>query len=96
VASGSTRRVTVRGWAFDRDDLRKPVTVRVTVAGKTVGTFAANGLRPDVDRVYRAGRNHGLAATVPVPSGKRSVCLTAVGIGAGGNASMGCKTVTVR
>jgi cellulase/cellobiase CelA1 len=96
VASGAVRRVTVRGWAFDRDDLTKPVSVRVTVGAASVGTAVASGLRPDVDRVYHVGRNHGLAATVAVPSGRRSVCLTAVGIGAGGNASMGCRTVSVR
>lgn len=96
VASGAVRRVTVRGWAFDRDDVTKPVTVRVTVGGRVVGTVVASGLRPDVDRVYHVGRSHGLAATVAVPSGRRSVCLTAVGIGAGGSASMGCRTVTVR
>ncbi|MGN6406751.1 MAG: glycoside hydrolase family 6 protein [Curtobacterium sp.] len=96
VASTAKRRVTVSGWTFDRDDLTKPVTVRVTVGGKVVGTATANTSRPDVDRVHRVGRNHGFQATVAVSSGKRSVCLTAVGIGRGGDTSMGCTTVTVR
>lgn len=96
VSSGSKRRVTVSGWTFDRDDLTKPVTVRVTVGGKVVGTATANVSRPDVDRVHRVGRNHGFRTTVPVSSGKRSVCLTAVGIGRGGDTSMGCVTLSVR
>jgi len=96
VASAAKRRVTVSGWTFDRDDLTKSVTVRVTVGGKVVGTATADASRPDVDRVHRVGRNHGFRATVAVSSGKRSVCLTAVGIGRGGDTSMGCTTVTVR
>ncbi|WP_144752398.1 glycoside hydrolase family 6 protein [Curtobacterium pusillum] len=96
IASGASRRVTVSGWAFDRDDLSKAVTMRVVVAGKVVGTTAARTSRPDVDRVYGVGPSHGFTVTVAVPSGRRSVCLTAVGIGRGGDTSIGCATVIVR
>ena len=96
IASGSRARVTVRGWAFDRDDLSKSVAVRVTVGARTVGTLVANGQRPDVDRAYGSGASHGFSGTVAVSSGKRSVCLTAVGVGRGGDRSLGCATVTVR
>jgi endoglucanase len=96
ASSPAKRRITVRGWAFDRDDTSKPVTVRMTVDGKAVGSFAANVARPDVDRVHGVGRYHGYQVTVAAASGKRSVCLTAVGIGGGGNTSLGCTTVTVR
>ncbi len=96
VSSAATRRVTVAGWAFDRDDPSRSVTVRVTVGGKVVGTVTADASRPDVDRVHRVGRNHGFRGTVAVSSGRRSVCLTAVGIGRGGDTSMGCVAVSVR
>jgi cellulase/cellobiase CelA1 len=96
VVSGAARRVTVHGWTFDRDDLRQPVTVRVTVGGTVAGSVLANGRRPDVDRVYGVGADHGFAVTVAAPSGRRTVCATALGIGGGGNGSMGCTTVTVR
>jgi len=96
AASTATRRVTVRGWAFDRDDLGKSVTMRISVGGKVVGTTVANTSRADLDRVYRVGASHGFSATVAVPSGRRSVCLVAVGIGGGGDTSLGCATVTVR
>lgn len=96
IASGSVRRVSVSGWAFDRDDLGKAVTMRVTVAGKVVGTTSASTSRPDVDRVFGVGPAHGFAVTVAVPSGRRSVCITAVGIGRGGDTSLGCTTVAVR
>jgi hypothetical protein len=96
VASTAKRRVTVSGWTFDRDDPTKSVTVRVTVGGTVVGTVTADASRPDVDRVHRVGRNHGFRGTVPVSSGRRSVCLTAVGIGRGGDTSMGCVALSVR
>ena len=96
LASTAKRRVTVRGWAFDRDDTTKPVTVRMTVDGKTVGSWPASVARPDVDRVHGVGKNHGYEVTVAAASGKRSVCLTALGIGAGGDRALGCTTVAVR
>lgn len=96
VASGATGRVTVRGWAFDRDALGESVTMRVSVGGKVVGSAIANTARPDVDRVHRVGASHGFAKTFSAPSGRRSVCLVAVGIGSGGDTSLGCTTVTVR
>ncbi|MDM7883881.1 glycoside hydrolase family 6 protein [Curtobacterium sp. RHCKG23] len=96
VRSSSTRRVTVRGWAFDRDDTAKAVSVRVTVGRSVIGTATADRSRPDVDRAHRVGKQHGFDATFAVPSGKRTVCLTAVGIGAGGDTALGCSTVTVR
>ena len=40
AVSGALRRVSVRGWAYDRDDLSKPVTMRFTVSGKVVGAAA--------------------------------------------------------
>ncbi|WP_439692000.1 glycoside hydrolase family 6 protein [Curtobacterium sp. SP.BCo] len=96
ATSSAKRRLTVRGWAFDRDDTSKPVTVRMSVDGKVVGSWAATAARPDVDRVHAVGTRHGYEVTVAAASGKRSVCLTALGIGAGGDTSLGCTTVTVR
>ncbi|PZE84983.1 glycoside hydrolase family 6 protein [Curtobacterium sp. MCBD17_032] len=96
VTSSAARRVSVAGWAFDRDDVSAALRVRVSVGGRVVGTVTANGRRADVDRVHGGGRSHGFSGTVAVASGKRSVCLTAVGVGAGGDRSLGCTTVTVR
>lgn len=96
ATSPAVRRLSVRGWTFDRDDLTKPVSVRISVGGRPVATTVANTARPDVDGVYHVGARHGFAATVSVPSGRRSVCLVAVGIGRGGDTSLGCTTVVVR
>ena len=94
--SSAVRRVSVSGWAFDRDDLRRAVAVRVLVDGRTVATTTADVSRPDVDRAFRVGAAHGFRTTVVAASGKRTVCLTAVGIGAGGDTAVGCVAVTVR
>ncbi len=96
AVSAARGRLTVRGWAFDRDDLSRAVTVRVLVDGRTAGSVAAARSRPDVDRAYRVGAAHGFDTTVAAASGKRKVCVTAVGIGRGGDTSVGCVVVTVR
>jgi len=96
VASRSAKRVTVTGWAFDRDDVSKSLRVRVSVGGKAVGTLTANGRRTDVDRVHGGGASHGFSGTVAVASGKRNVCVTALGVGKGGDRSLGCSTIRVR
>ncbi|WP_069712238.1 glycoside hydrolase family 6 protein [Curtobacterium sp. ER1/6] len=96
ATSPAARQVSVSGWAFDRDDPRSAVSVRITVDGRLVATTAANGSRPDVDRAFGVGTAHGFRATVAAASGKRTVCLTAVGVGEGGNTDLGCVAVTVR
>ncbi|WP_242088351.1 glycoside hydrolase family 6 protein [Curtobacterium sp. DN_7.5] len=96
VTSPSHRRVAVRGWTFDRDDTSRALRVRVTAGGRTVGTLVADARRTDVDRAHGAGPAHGLSGTVTVASGSRSVCLTALGVGSGGDRSLGCRTVRVR
>ncbi|WP_186377247.1 glycoside hydrolase family 6 protein [Curtobacterium pusillum] len=96
VTSTTAKRVSVQGWTFDRDDTRKALTVRVTVDGRSAGTLLANRTRADVDRAHGGGPAHGFSGTVAAASGKRSVCLTAVGVGSGGDRSLGCSTVAVR
>ncbi|OIH92201.1 MULTISPECIES: glycoside hydrolase family 6 protein [unclassified Curtobacterium] len=96
VTADTAGRVSVRGWAFDRDALGRSVSVRVTAGGRSVGTLVADRTRSDVDRVHTSGTRHGFAGSVRVAAGKRSVCLTAVGIGRGGDTALGCSTVRVR
>ncbi|WP_181421479.1 glycoside hydrolase family 6 protein [Curtobacterium sp. MCBD17_030] len=96
ATSPATRRVAVSGWAFDRDAVSTPVTVTVRIDGRHPTGVAASGSRPDVDRVYSAGSSHGYSRTLAVASGRHTVCVTATGLGRGGDASLGCRTVTVR
>jgi hypothetical protein len=96
VTSPAARRVAVSGWAFDRDAVQTPVTVTVRVDGRAATGIAASAARPDVDRAYSAGAAHGYGRTLVVASGRHTVCVTATGLGRGGDASLGCRTVTVR
>ncbi|MFJ3385837.1 MULTISPECIES: glycoside hydrolase family 6 protein [unclassified Curtobacterium] len=96
VSSSAHRRVEVRGWAFDRDGVARAVAVSVTIGGKRVAGVQASGRRADVDRAYGSGAAHGYVTTLAVASGKRTVCVTATGIGPGGDAALGCRTITVR
>ncbi|PCN49277.1 hypothetical protein Csp2054_03610 [Curtobacterium sp. 'Ferrero'] len=96
VASSSAGTVSVRGWAFDRDDVGRALPVRVSVDGRTAGTLTANASRADVDRVHAAGPRHGFTGSVSARRGQHRVCLTAVGVGRGGDTALGCTAVSVR
>ena len=96
ATSSAHRRVDLRGYAFDREDTGVPVSIRVTVDGERVAQVTANAGRPDVDRRTGAGTTHGFAVRVVAASGERRVCVRAVGIGAGGDRDLGCRTTTVR
>jgi hypothetical protein len=91
VVSGGVR---VTGWAID-PDTAAPITVHVYV--DAVGTaYTANKQRTDVGAVYPAyGSSHGIDQTITAAPGKRTVCVYAINTGPGGNASLGCRTVTV-
>ncbi|MCL9666620.1 hypothetical protein L2091_15445 [Curtobacterium albidum] len=87
--------ITVRGWAFDSDTPKTPLTVTATVGG-TVTKLTADTVRTDVGNAYpAAGAAHGFEATVPARTGPTQICLSAVNTGTGGDTSLGCWTVTV-
>ncbi|MBT2503071.1 glycoside hydrolase family 6 protein [Curtobacterium sp. ISL-83] len=96
VLSDGVRRVSVRGWAFDRDAPGTALQVRVSVDGTVVQTLTAADARADVDRTFGVGADHGFAGTVSAASGRRTICLVAVGIGRGGDTGLGCAALTVR
>jgi len=88
---------TVQGWAIDRDKFTSPVKISLTVDGQSDwGTFTANASRPDVGAAYPgAGDNHGMNATFEILGGDHTVCVTAINVGNGANASFGCQTISV-
>lgn len=96
VTSPRHRRIALRGWGFDRDAVGEAVTVVVSVAGRSPVRVSASAVRDDVDRSYGVGRSHGLSTVVAASSGTRSVCVRVVGLGAGGDRSLGCRSVRVR
>jgi hypothetical protein len=93
VVAGTGGGVRVTGWAFDEDDPTQPVRVRATVDGRASGIITAGLDRPDVDARSGVGATHGFDAVVPAAAGARRVCVTAVNLGAGSDASLGCATV---
>jgi hypothetical protein len=90
-----SRQVIVGGWAFDPEsDL--PIQVAITTgAGRRV--VLANGPRADIARAYNGmGPFHGFGYPVAAPRGTQSVCVEALGVGAGARTvPLGCRTVTV-
>ncbi|MET0859715.1 MAG: hypothetical protein ABW091_01675 [Microbacterium sp.] len=92
TASGSA--ATATGWAID-PDTTSPVKVRFTIGG-TASEVTANLTRPDIGSAYPAsGPDHGFTATISLPAGTSTVCATVVNNGIGGDAELGCRSVTV-
>jgi hypothetical protein len=91
-ASGSAN-LAVTGWAFD-PDTSAPISVRITLDGKTYATVAANQLRTDIASKYPGyGSDHGLATVVTTNAGEHTVCLTALNVSGGANLDLGCKLI---
>lgn len=93
-AVGVAGGVRVAGWLVD-PDTTDPVTLRVQ-SGGTSTTIVASGSRADVAAAFPGyGPAHGFSAVIPTDSGSRTVCVTAVDVGAGSDVSLGCRTATV-
>lgn len=88
--------VKVRGWAFD-PDVTTPITVRVYVDGVARQSLTAGDPRPDVaSAVPGAGPTTGFTGTkITTALGSHQVCVYAINVGTGANATLGCATVTV-
>ena len=89
AASQSGGVVQVNGWAFDPNDMPKPLTVIVTRNGEAVGYAVANGPRPEL-AYYGVPGNHGFNMSFAASSGTNSICLFAINIGAGANKTVQC------
>ncbi len=88
VTSSSVR---VQGWAID-PDTTDSIDVHVWSDGQFVAAIPANGLRVDVGLAYPGyGAAHGFDAVVPIPVGRRSVCVFGINAGPGrGNPAIAC------
>jgi hypothetical protein len=85
---------TVRGWALD-PNTTSSIRVHVYVDGRATLSLAANGLRPDVGRIFAKGNNHGFTGTIKASAGAHQVCVYAIDSWGGTNPRVRCATVDV-
>lgn len=104
VTSPSTGKITVAGWAFDRDSLGSRLQIHVYVGGPAGSgapgyPITANAYRPDVNKAYPGvGNNHGFHATLSVPKrGNQTVYIYAINVGGGStNPLLAAKNVNIK
>ena len=95
VAPADPGTVRVVGWALDPES-PSPISVRVTVDGTVAATARAGTDRPDIQTGKpELGTAHGFDLKVPAGDGSRRVCVTALNIGRGSDATLGCRQVVV-
>ncbi|KRA22508.1 hypothetical protein ASD65_17110 [Microbacterium sp. Root61] len=84
---------TISGWALD-PDTSDPIQIHIYVDDVSAA-YSANKVREDVGAVYGLGNTHGFGETLPMSPGNHRVCVYAINNGAGGNAFIACRDVTV-
>ena len=100
LSSQEPGEIRLQGWAADPDAPTTPLQLQVSVRGsgqEFTTELLADVSRPDVGRAFPGyGEAHGFDATiVPGFVGPVEVCVTAVNLGSGSNASLGCRSVNV-
>jgi uncharacterized protein YkwD len=90
------RNVLVRGWTFDAESIF-PIDVDIYVDGQKAGRYSANQTRNDLAGPFPGyGVAHGYSVPLLMAPGSHTVCTYGINVGAvGGNATLGCKVVTV-
>ncbi|HEY3725342.1 MAG TPA: hypothetical protein VGN59_18455 [Acidimicrobiia bacterium] len=85
----------IRGWAID-PNRTTPITTHVYVDGHLMKVLDADDARPDIAAALPGyGEDHGYHADLALASGTHSICTYGINEGPGGNALLGCKTVTL-
>ena len=100
--TGGIGSINVSGWAFDKDNTGQALSIHVYIGGEA-GTAGAEGhvitadkSRPDVNKAYGCGDNHGFNATITTKkTGSQVVSVYAINIGSGDNVLIGKKTVNI-
>ena len=103
VSSNNAGQITVRGWAFDKDNLSANLPIHVYVGGAAGSgapgyAITANTYRPDVNSVYSGvGNYHGYESTFNVSrTGKQTIYIYACNVGGGNNVLLGTRTITIK
>jgi hypothetical protein len=93
AVANSFETIRVEGWAID-PQTAAPVEVEIRRNGAVVSKAKADEDRPDVARAHaRYGAAHGYRVDVAAVAGTNEVCVRILGVGAGGNKDLGCRTV---
>ncbi|MFC4222918.1 hypothetical protein [Lysinibacter cavernae] len=85
---------SVSGWAMDGIH-NNAVSVHIYVNGVMKATLPASTSRPDVNRVYGRGANHGFASKLTQAPGRYTVCAYAKHNTTPLSTPIGCKAVVV-
>lgn len=104
IQSNAIGKITVTGWAFDRDSLNSSLQIHVYVGGPAGSgapgyVVTANAYRPDVNKAYPGvGSYHGFRSTISVSKrGNQTVYLYAINVGGGNNNPLlAAKSVNIR
>lgn len=86
------------GWAADADALDQPIAVRLYQGTRFLTQVSTGDARPDVAaRMHGVGENTGWHATLPPGFVPRDavICAYAINVGAGENATLGCRSLAV-
>lgn len=96
-------KITVGGWAFDRDAANTSLQIHVYIGGPagTKGAechgISANTIRTDVNKVYGFGKYHGFDSTISTNKiGLQTIYVYAINVDGGNNVLLGSKTVTIK
>lgn len=93
--TGGPDRIDLAGWVIDPDTYL-PGGVHIYLDGRFVAARTADGARPDVGDAFPLyGAAHGYGATLTARPGAHQVCVYGIDVGLGGNALLGCRSVTV-
>jgi len=93
-ASASGGMISVTGWTYD-PDTRQPIDIEVTVDGGTPVVRAADSPRPDVDKAFGMGPDHGFVQAIPASPGNHTVCVSAIDSMTKERRHLGCSSVTL-
>ena len=91
-------RVTMTGWAFDRNRLGSPEPVHIYQTSPTKKLVAGVGttiVRADINKAHHIAGRHGWTASFTATPGSDVFCAYAINVGAGTTFTMGCARVTI-
>ena len=95
VTQGSGK-LTVSGWAIDRDDPTGARQVSLRIDHERVAGGLADAPVPGLADTHKlAGPNHGITFTVPITQGTHSVCLKSKNAGDGSPKVVDCQRTAV-